>query len=195
MPSMTKAAFVLAGGASRRMGRNKATLPFGEGTLLDHLVKLVAPLAGAVSVVGDPALYGHLGYPVIADVRPGEGPLAGIEAALLHTTADWNLVVACDMPLLESSRLKALFDAAAAHSTADVILPVGPTGRPEPLCALYHQRALLRVSASLDREIRKVTDGLRGLTIVEWPVEEARWLANANTPEDWRRYSVDGLPV
>ena len=77
---MIQAGFVLAGGKSSRMGRNKALLPYRGRTLVEHVAEIVETAAGSVSVVGDAETYGHLGYPVIEDVIPGCGPLSGIHA-------------------------------------------------------------------------------------------------------------------
>src|SRR5690349_10891900 len=102
---MQTAGFVLAGGASSRMGTNKAFLLFQGRTLLDIAISAVRDAAGNVSLIGPPDLYHHLGLPVTPDLRPNSGPLAGIETALTHAAASgsaWTLVTACDMPRLTS---------------------------------------------------------------------------------------------
>ena len=78
--------------------------------------------------------------------------------------------------------------AAAESSNADCLIPAGPSGLPEPLCAAYHSRCSTAVGAALDRNIRKVTDGLAGLRIAAWSVSESAWFRNVNTPEEWSRY-------
>ena len=143
-----------------------------------------------MSLVGDPARYGNLGLPVVADRFPGEGPLAGIEAALRTTTADWNLMVACDMPSLDASTMEALFEALAAGG--DCAAPSYSDGRVEPLCAVYHRRLPSgRSWRRLKAERRKVTDALHRLAIryvSRWQHRDS--FANLNTPEDW---SVTGM--
>src|ERR1700733_7787412 len=81
-----RAAWILVGGRSSRMGTDKARADSGGRALALRVADQAAAVCGTVSLVGDPAKYGDLGLPVIADRFPGQGPLAGIEAAL-GTTA------------------------------------------------------------------------------------------------------------
>src|SRR5579871_469780 len=112
--SVKWAGFVLAGGRSSRMGRDKALLSFQGVPLVARVAEMVAQAAGSAVVIGDPGKYGGLGYAVVPDRRQGLGPLAGIEAALDFSTADWNLVLACDMPDVSAAFLRALLETAAA---------------------------------------------------------------------------------
>ena len=100
-----------------------------------------AVAAAVARAAGNVTLVGHAELPAIPDRYPGEGPLGGILTALHHTSADWNLIVACDMPEVSAAFLAELL-ARAMRSRADVLLPCGPDGLPQPLCAVYHRRAL-----------------------------------------------------
>jgi molybdopterin-guanine dinucleotide biosynthesis protein A len=166
------------------MGRDKALLPFRGGALAGHVASVVAAAAGRVTLIGDPGKYGHLGYPVIPDRSPGAGPLGGIETALGITVADWNLVLACDMPAISVDFLRDLLDAAEL-SEADALIPAGPSGRMEPLCAAYHRRCTARFRRALDAGVRKVTEALVGLEVALWTVSNTAWFENLNTPEEW----------
>jgi molybdopterin-guanine dinucleotide biosynthesis protein A len=97
------------------------------------------------------------------------------------------MIVACDMPGISAPFLKSLL-AAAAASGADCLIPAGPSGLPEPLCAMYHSRCRTAIGAALERSVRKVTDGLAGLRVATWRVDESSWFRNVNTPEEWARY-------
>src|SRR5258708_4089918 len=90
--------FLLAGGRSSRMGRDKALLPFGSSTLAAHIATQIRDAAGNVTILAPPERYAHLGLPVLADAIPNCGPLGGLYTALQSTTADWNVLVACDLP-------------------------------------------------------------------------------------------------
>jgi molybdopterin-guanine dinucleotide biosynthesis protein A len=95
-PGIARAGFVLVGGNSSRMGRDKARLPFHGTTLVEHVASTVADAAGSVTLVGAPERYASLGFPMLVDSRTGAGPLAGIHTALASSPAAWNLIVACD---------------------------------------------------------------------------------------------------
>src|SRR5690242_20007282 len=141
------------------MGRDKARLPFRGGSLAGFVARTVADAADSVVLVGDPAEYAEFSCPVIADLHPGEGPLGGILTALHHTSSDWNLVAACDMPGLSAEALRQILEA-AERSGADALVPVGPSGVPEPLCAVYHRRSLPGLEAAFAAGERKVTAAL-----------------------------------
>ncbi len=180
------AGYLLVGGKSSRMGRDKALLPFGGIPLSRALAGLVERAAGCAVLVGNPQLEPLAGYPAIPDLYPGQGPLGGILTALEHTTSDWNLVVACDMPGLSAEFLAGLVDA-ATRSDAAALLPVGPSGRPEPLCAVYHRRARVPLGRAFARGVRKITAALEdaGIAVCLWPAGQADVFQNVNTPEDW----------
>lgn len=143
---------VLAGGRSRRMGRPKALLPFGDATLLDRVVRRVAQVCPRVVVVvrdrtvlsggDDRALLptgAHSVLPageVVVDRFPGLGPLSGLHAGLLATETETAVCVACDLPLVRPALLRLLADLAAGY---DAAVPV-VGGRPQPVCAAYHRR-------------------------------------------------------
>ena len=169
--------YVLVGGRSSRMGRDKATLPFHGTTLAESIAREVVLAAGSAVLVGNASLG-------IADLYPGEGPLGGILTALHHSRTDWNLIVACDMPFAQAGFLRKLLEA-ARDSGADALMPRGPAGLPEPLCAVYHRRARGAIQARFDAGIRKITRALEDLLVVWLDVVEADCFQNLNTPEEW----------
>jgi len=170
------------------MGRDKALLPVPEGVMVERIARRVLEASGSVTLVGDPAQYAHLGLPVIPDVIPGLGPLSGIHAALSHTGAEWNLVVACDMPEVSVEFLTELLEAASA-SSADAVVPRGPAG-PEPVCAVYRRRLLPALAAALGGGLRKAADLLEIVPVMWLPVAQMSHLRNVNTPEEWAGYGI-----
>jgi len=165
------------------MGRDKALLLYRETTLLEHAARAVLAATGNVTVIGDPDRYLRFGFPVVADRVPGCGPLSGIHTALSITGTDWNLVVACDMPGVSEALLGALLDR-ADRSNRNCVAAAGPTGEPEPLCAVYHRRSLAVLERALAEKRLRMRDLLPELGAEAWAVEGAA-LANVNTPAEW----------
>ena len=189
---MMPSGFVLAGGQSRRMGRDKALLPYRGRTLVAHVAGIVKEAlgnGGDVAIVGDPARYADLDYPVHADRVPSRGPLSGIITALRLSKTDWNLVVACDMPSLAASNLRILLER-ARESQAQCVAARSPAGELEPLCAVYHRGCLSILEQAFRSKQLKMRDLLPELQAdsVAFP---AAALANANTPEEWSAVQPD----
>jgi molybdopterin-guanine dinucleotide biosynthesis protein A len=178
-----------------RLGRDKTQLPWGEGTLLDHAVARLAQVCPQVwvcvrrSSAGRKLPAGASGC--IPDAAGDAGPLAGIVAALEHTTTDWNLLFAVDMPFVPVTILSALA-ARAGSSSHDCVLAVGDS-RPQPLCGLYHRRLASGLRQSLEQGTLKVMTALQqagGAPDSFHPQtgspSAARWWRNINTAADWQ---------
>lgn len=176
-PSLT-AGFVLAGGQSTRMGRDKALLRFEGATLLETIAGRVHSVAGSVTVIGPPERYRHLGLNVTPDLIDGCGPLAGLYTALAMHRAEWNLVVACDMPNVTEEVLRDLL----AVAKGDGVVPETTQGR-EPLCAVYHARVAAAAEAALRQKRLKMQEFISTLDIQRWPVSDPDVFANWNVPE------------
>jgi molybdenum cofactor guanylyltransferase len=181
--SMQRAGFILTGGRSSRMGSDKALFPWNGITVVEYISRVVASVAGSCTVVGHPERYSHLGLPCLRDVRPGRGPLSGIETALAETSAEWNLILSCDIPEVTAEQLELLFDHAIAGGAA-VTLIRDAGGALQPLCAVYHRRSLAAVRAALDRNELRLLDVVHHLQPAFFDI--AQRFQNINTPEDWR---------
>jgi len=182
------AAYVLVGGRSSRMGRDKALLPLQGRTLVELVVAQAAAVTGNIILVGETSRYANLGYPVIEDIFPGLGPLSGMHAALTHSRSDWNLILACDLPQISADFLVQLM-ARAEISQAAAIIPVGPDAVPQPLCAAYRRECAAAIAPALENRVSKITEALATLKIDFWPVPHSHCFRNLNTPEEWAAYS------
>src|SRR6266550_831167 len=89
---------ILAGGLSRRMGRDKAALPAGDGTLIEHLARRLAPVVDEIIIAGGSAEPRLDGVRLAADRDAGLGPLAGMHAGLMAARHPYAFVVGCDLP-------------------------------------------------------------------------------------------------
>jgi molybdopterin-guanine dinucleotide biosynthesis protein A len=192
------AGFILAGGASSRMGRDKGLLDFADVPLILHTARLLKPLVAEVTIVGSPDRYTRLGLHVIADHVQGKsgpdglgcGPLAGIATALAATCSPWNLIVACDLPYLSAKWLDWLLSC-ALRSRCEAVVPQTERGI-EPLAAVYRRECGAAITAALERGVRKVSDAIKELRVVhvyprEWRSidSSAMILRNMNAPGDY----------
>lgn len=141
--------FVLAGGKSLRMGMDKAKVALAlEGrTLLEHALAILRQVTGEVAILGPRQLYGGYGVPVIEDIYPGCGPLAGIHAALTHVAqigsapvAVLSLIIAVDTPFLDPRFLAYL--AERARESGAIVTTPEIAGYKQPLCAVYSREFL-----------------------------------------------------
>jgi molybdopterin-guanine dinucleotide biosynthesis protein A len=165
------AAAVLAGGASRRMGRDKATLPVGGTELAGLVVAAAGRVAAPVVLVapaGHPAaaLARRLGVGLVTD--PGAGPLAALAAGLAALPAPHVLVLATDHPALQAALLAHL----VAERGAGQAVACRRGGKLEPLVAVYEREPALatarsRLAAGRDRSLRGLLADLRTLVLDE----------------------------
>jgi len=169
---------VLCGGASRRMGRDKALVDLhGEPLVLVGVRALRGAGAGRVAAVGgdEPALKA-LGLEVIADEHPGEGPLGGLITALRWAPVDPVVVLSCDLVALGPEEVGAVLDGLAAEAGADVAAPLRG-GQPQFLTAAYRRRSLGPLEERFrtgERAVRAPRDPPSGTSaarsaVADWP--------------------------
>lgn len=180
---------VMAGGQSRRLGRDKALLVVNGETLLARALRIVAEVTTEQLVIGPPERREQApDVRVLADELPGSGPLGGIYTALRAASHDYLLVVACDMPFLNRDLLRYLLSLADAY---DVVLP-RVDGRGEQLHAVYARSCIEPIAAQLqsgDFKIDRFFARVRVRTVDEDELRRhdpsLRSFRNVNTPEDW----------
>ena len=133
---------VQAGGESRRMGKDKALMPFLGRPLIQRVVDRLSPIADETIVTTNtPENYRFLGLPLFPDLKPGRGALGGLYTALSSATCEAVAVVACDMPFASPK----LIDAASrllVEEEADVVIPDSGSGL-EPLHAVYRRETCI----------------------------------------------------
>lgn len=193
--------FVLAGGRSTRMGRDKALLQYNGRPLVEHAVYLLGEAGLEPHIVGtraDLATYA----PVIEDMHPDCGPLGGMEAALAATSSEWNVFLPVDLPLLPVIFLRYLKE--RVDITAAAVTIPSFAGRPQPLCAVYSRSLLGGIRSAIaagDYKVMRAVEtaasarevdifGVEAVTASsDWPVQLPlyRWVQNVNTPADFAR--------
>jgi molybdopterin-guanine dinucleotide biosynthesis protein A len=166
------------------MGSNKALLRCSGTTLVQHVSNQVRKAAGSAGVVGQSEYLAELELDVFEDLFPGEGPLGGIITSLTYSTAEWNLIVACDMPAVTADQLSQLLNTARGLD-CDAAIPISDDGQAHPLCGVYHRRALPRLRAAWATGTRSVVAALRTIRTEYVPFPDTVGLMNVNTPADW----------
>jgi len=186
--------FILVGGASRRMGQDKAQLRLGPETMLERIAAQLSPVTSSVTLVGSPQAYLGHSLPTVPDVYEKWGALGGIHAALSAAKTDWSIVVACDLPFVTRDlfeRLKSF--ANESIDSIDSIVPTQPDGRPQPVCALYRRETCLpeieRLVSAGEHTPRALLTNVRTRYVQfeelnDLPGSENFFL-NLNTPEDF----------
>jgi len=198
---------VLAGGRSRRMGESKAALIIAGEPLLWRVTHRLQAALSLVLVVGPPELSLLVpGVPILPDLHPGIGPLAGLEAALSAVTTELAFVVACDMPCIEPKLIRGMVEFASDSPEADVVAlarqnsesgagdreNVDSIDSNEYLHAVYRSACLPVISRQIAAEHYALHQLFAELRVRIFPPELTAQLdphgfstLNANTPKEW----------
>ena len=183
-------AALLAGGASRRMGRPKALLRFGSGTLLHHQLTKLAPLFEEIFlVVKDPPDAATGKARLLLDATPRQGPIYGL-IRTLEEVADRVFVIAIDLPLMASDVIRGIAERGAGTAAPALIPQAG--GRLQPLAAVWRRSALAAArqqvrSGNLALHVLAETVGAEILPESEWRRLDpsGNSFTNLNTMEDY----------
>jgi molybdenum cofactor guanylyltransferase len=182
---------ILAGGKSRRMGRDKALLPFGQGLLIERVLEVVQQVtADVILITNTPEQYQHFGLPMFSDAIADAGSLGGIYTGLVSAKTPYSLCLACDMPFVKPPFLCFLCDMAA---DVDVVIPRNAEDF-QPLCAVYSQVCGEPIRHKIEDQRLKITgffDQVRvrvidGALLAHYDPHDVMFF-NANTPEEYEQ--------
>ncbi|HKV37340.1 MAG TPA: molybdenum cofactor guanylyltransferase [Pyrinomonadaceae bacterium] len=181
-------AFILAGGQSRRMGRDKSQLLLENQTFTDRIAETLLELTDSVTLVGSRQTNSR--YPVAKDFYPEWGALGGLHAALAACSREWAIVVACDLPFVTAELFNYL---ASLRENHEAVVPLQSDGRPQPLSSLYRIEPCLQRATELIEAGKRRPRDLLELVNTRWvPFKELRnldqaekFFVNINTPEDY----------
>ena len=185
---MSVVGFVVAGGRSHRMGRDKALLPWGETDLLDHALARLRGVTNDVRILCGPSpRYEGRGAPVVVDRLAEAGPIAGIAAGLEACGSRPGLFLAVDLPLVPIPLLAHL---AERGGSWEAVVPVSPRG-PEPLCAAYAPSCLEPIRRRVAAGEMRMTSFWPEVRVLELGPLELQafgdpegFFRNLNTPAD-----------
>jgi len=186
---------VLAGGSSRRMGRDKAFLELGGRLLIEIVLEQVRQACDEVLVVAsEPCRYIHLGVPVVHDIFRGVGVLGGLHAGLEAASHDLAVAVGCDMPFLIPDLLRAFANWAAGVDVA----VLRESGHVEPLHGAYRRTCIAPIEASIRAGRRRIVSffprvQVRYVTATDVaPFDDVlRFIRNVNTPGQWEAVQAE----
>ena len=161
---MEVTSIVLAGGKSLRLGRSKALEVIGGRSLIEWVVERLKPVSSQLLIVTSkeqsdlPAIRGA---EVVIDLYPGKGPLGGIYTGLVAARSSQSIVVACDMPFVNTELLCHMIE---MSSDFDVVVPRWKDGWIEPLHAIYSRSCLTNMKVRVENKqlgIHSLFDELR----------------------------------
>lgn len=153
---------ILAGGLSRRMGKDKATLDFGDGSLIDGIYRRARTVFDKVIIVSSHhRSIRRVDAPVVGDVLPVKGSMVGIVSALLHAETPYVFVLACDMPLASEESMSAVIE---AWEGEDIVIPKTNAGI-EPLHALYGRSCISYMLNFIQQGRLKIRDMFPYVTV------------------------------
>lgn len=193
---MKRAAIVLAGGQSSRMGSDKWTLSLEGKSVAERIIHVLAECCSPIYIVvanpSKPFETVNKQVEIIHDLVADCGPLGGVYTGLSHSEATWNLVTACDMPFV-SKRLVELMFQRAEETGSHVIVPEWG-GKLHPLHAVYSKECLERLKAYVfagGRKVMEFVHTLQPLILSEQEVQvvdpQGLALFNMNRPDDYAK--------
>ena len=182
-------AILLAGGNSRRMGREKAFLKINGIPLIQYVYNQLQTHFRTVLIsANDKAKYSFLGAEVIVDKKPGMGPLMGIASALEASPSDLNFVIACDIPDIDLEFVKMMVRESTAY---DGVIPMNSRSQYEPLYGIYKKSMLKNMNTLLLSGRNKISRVFDMCVMRYIAVKGVHWLQNLNTIEDYEQYIKD----
>lgn len=189
--------FILAGGASSRMGTDKSRLLLDGQTFLHRIAEQLSAVTPLVTVVGTIADQAELNLPIVPDIHEQWGALGGVHAALSACRSEWAAIVACDLPCVTAALIDRLW---SLRDDFEAVAPLQSDGRRQPLCALYRVVPCITIAESLiktgERKPVALLQSLRTLWVPFHVLEDLpgaqHFFDNINTPQDYARVSQKG---
>lgn len=177
---------ILAGGKSRRMGRDKGMIMLNGVRMIEHVITAMQPTVSSILIVANDDRYEELGFTVVKDLVHQCGPLGGIYTGLRHSNTNLNIVVSCDIPFV-SKRL--LHELAVAPDDCDIVVPVH-NGIFEPLCARYRKSCVEKMALLLEGGVLRMNTVLKNFQLRTIDTESnVHQFTNINTPDELKKYN------
>jgi molybdopterin-guanine dinucleotide biosynthesis protein A len=188
--------FVLTGGASQRMGRDKSGLQFGACSLAIRAHQVLSAISQNVCAAGNKSLPGFTNTGDI--LNPGSSrpraSIVGLHSALFHSHTEWTAVLACDLPFVTEAFFQRLVGICeSVGELYDAVVPVQQDGRTQPLAALYRRdrciRSIEQMIGGGNYRLSAFVENLNAYRVLPSEFsdldEPERLFFNINTPEDY----------
>jgi len=184
--------FILLGGASSRMGTDKARLDLGGKPFVKRIADALFHVSSSVSVVGARDSTNDWHLPNVSDVYAKWGALGGLHAALSACKSEWAAVVACDLPFVSGELFVRL---ASLRDGFDSVVPIQDNGYLQPLCALYRKTSCVEAAKSLiesgERRPRRLLEHIKARLVTASELSTLNgaqlFFVNINTVEDYEQ--------
>lgn len=159
-------AILLAGGKSSRMGTDKGLIELNGASFMARIIRAVEPFVNKIVIVSNDPNYDVFNLKRVSDIIPDAGPLAGIFSGLFYSESEVNLVLSCDVPLINETVLKTLID---GYDPKMDVIQLQSQGKTMPLIALYKKHCMHACLESLkkgERRLTQVVEQMKTKTII-----------------------------
>jgi molybdopterin-guanine dinucleotide biosynthesis protein A len=183
---------VLAGGRSKRMGEDKSLMKLNGKTMVEFSVDALKTLCSSVIISSNQEVYDFTGCQVWPDEVADQAPIVGIYSCLKRSESEINIILSCDMPLINCELLKYLLARSADY---EITVPIHENGMIEPLCGIYKRSAIDVLKMSIDEGNFSLKDCIRKTSHLLVPVDnlaqfvDQNFFRNINTPADFEDIS------
>lgn len=184
-PSKHRSGIILAGGKSSRMGTTKGLLDLQGKTFIAHCLQALQPLVEDLYIVSDDPIYDPYPATRIEDIWKDCGPLGGLYSGLSETKSEYNIVLSCDVPFVNSTVLNLLVN--AIDKDFDVV-QLQSEGRSHPLIGIYHKNCSTHFKEVLESGERRLIVALESLRVKTIPLDTqlAPLVRNINTQTEYQ---------
>ena len=180
---------ILAGGKSSRMGTDKGFVIYKNKAFIQHIIEAINPLVDDIIIVSNNPDYDVFRLNRINDLIENAGPLAGVYTGLHFTTTENNLVVSCDVPLINSETLSLLIDEIDEESD---VVQLESQGKTMPLIATYKKQCATTFYSLLNEGERRLRVALNQLKVKTIPLDKdhEKFTKNINTPNNLKEIEL-----
>lgn len=177
---------ILAGGKSSRMGTDKGFLMLNNKPFVQYSIDAVKPLVSEIIIVSDNSDYDVFRLKRINDITKDAGPVSGIYSGLEASKTEYNLILSCDIPFINSEVLQKLIDAVDEPSE---IIQAQSEGKTMPLIALYKRTIKDKFKSFLEQDERRLRVAIEACQYKNIVLDEAHQNStlNVNTKEDFKQ--------